>query len=141
MARGYDARTLRNARCLRADATPAEQKLWSLLRGRNLCRHKFRRQQPIGPFVVDFVCQERRLILEADGDHHAHSRDDARRDAWLCKRGYRVMRFWNYEILENTNGVLRDIMKTLESAPPSPTATRQHVAKSSYPLPPGERRR
>ncbi|HYB57668.1 MAG TPA: endonuclease domain-containing protein, partial [Alphaproteobacteria bacterium] len=90
----------RNARQLRIDMTDAERRLWSALRGRRLEGYKFRRQHPLGPFIVDFACLEHRLVVEADGGH-ADSDDDRRRTAWLERRGWRVVRFWNNDILAN----------------------------------------
>jgi very-short-patch-repair endonuclease len=88
------------ARSMRTDQTDAEAKLWRLLRGRRLSHLKFRRQVPIGKYIVDFVCFERRLIVEADGSQHAESRHDQQRDAWLVERGFTIVRFWNVEILK-----------------------------------------
>lgn len=81
--RGYDKGTLAKAKRLRRDMTDAERKLWTALRGSKLNSAKFRRQQPIGPFVADFVCQEHRLIIEADGGQHADNSSDQRRTAFL----------------------------------------------------------
>ena len=91
---------------------------------------KFRRQQPIGPFIADFVCQERRLIIEADGGQHAESSTDDRRTAFLESKGYRVLRFWNNDILQNLDGVAQIIAATLtgphpaQAAPESPSPSR-----------------
>jgi very-short-patch-repair endonuclease len=95
--------------------TRAERKLWYQLRDRRLAGWKFRRQVPIGPWVVDFLCKERNLIVEADGGQHCESRRDKRRDAELAREGYRVLRFWNSDILQNSEGVLTVILSTLES--------------------------
>jgi len=102
---GYDKPTLVKAKRLRRELTDAERKLWSILRNSQIEGAKFRRQQPIGPFIVDFVCQERRLIVEADGGQHADNAGDVRRTAFLKGKGYRLMRFWNNEILSNLEGV------------------------------------
>jgi very-short-patch-repair endonuclease len=110
--------------------TDAERKLWSALRDRQLDGAKFRRQQPIGPFVADFVCQERRLIIEADGGQHAESANDARRTKFLESKGYRVLRFWNNDILRNLDGVAQVIAAALstphpaQAAPESPSPSR-----------------
>jgi very-short-patch-repair endonuclease len=97
---------------LRRFATDAERLLWSRLRGRRLgC--KFRFQHSIGPFVTDFVCLERRLIVEADGGQHSAKADRAR-TAWLCNRGFRIVRFWNHDILQNIDGVLETLKILLE---------------------------
>jgi very-short-patch-repair endonuclease len=79
------------AKALRGDATDAEIKLWQLLRSRRLASMKFRRQVPIGPWIVDFVSFEHRLIIEADGSQHAESEDDKRRDGDLSERGFRIL--------------------------------------------------
>lgn len=105
---------------LRTNSTDAEKRLWQALRNRQLQGHKFRRQHPIPPYIVDFVCLERRLIVELDGGQHAESQAyDASRTAALERLGYRVLRFWNNEILGNTQAVLEAILREL-SASPSP---------------------
>ena len=104
---GYDKPTLVKAKHLRRDMTDAERKLWSVLRGSQIEDAKFRRQQPIGPFIADFVCQEQKLIVEADGGQHAESANDVGRTAFLESKGYRVMRFWNNDILGNLDGVAK----------------------------------
>jgi primosomal protein N' (replication factor Y) len=93
--------------------TDAERRLWSALRGRRLRGYKFRRQHPLGPFVADFACIEHRLVVEADGGQHAESPDDERRTAWLERRGWRVLRFWNTDILTNIDGVQDVILRAL----------------------------
>ncbi|HZF44677.1 MAG TPA: endonuclease domain-containing protein [Sphingomonadaceae bacterium] len=127
---GYTDETLNRAKALRREMTVAERLLWKHLRGRQLAGAKFRKQQPIGPFIGDFVCQEKRLIVEADGGQHADSETDVQRTRFLESKGYRVIRFWNNEILQNIEGVLTAIMRVLESphppiaaqwAPPSPS--------------------
>jgi len=102
------------ARELRIAMTDAERRLWSALRGRRLEGYKFRRQYPLGPFIVDFACLEHRLVVEADGGQHADSDDDRRRTAWLERRGWRVVRFWNNDILANPGGVQEVVMQELE---------------------------
>src|SRR5665213_3352596 len=97
------------ARELRQTMTDAERRLWSVLRDRRLLGYKFRRQRPIGPFIVDFACIERRLVIEADGGQHADNEADARRTAWLERHGWRVVRFWNNDILLNAEGVAETI--------------------------------
>ncbi len=95
------------ARALRRQLTDAEQKLWSILRLRKLGGLKFRRQFPIGPYIADFVCLERRLVIEVDGGQHAVTakQEDAARTAWLQTQGFRVLRFWNNDVLGNPEGV------------------------------------
>jgi very-short-patch-repair endonuclease len=118
------------ARQLRASSTGVEEKLWRLLRSRRLAGAKFRRQVPLGPWIADFVSFEHKLIVEADGSQHAESDRDRVRDADLQARGFRVLRFWNNEILQNPNGVLEAILASLEEAPspgglrPPPSPTR-----------------
>jgi len=89
--------------------TDVERRPWSVLRDRRLLGYKFRRQRPIGPFIVDFACIERRLVIEADGGQHADNEADARRTAWLERHGWRVVRFWNNDILLNAEGVAETI--------------------------------
>ncbi len=115
---------LKNARLLRKQSTDAEQLLWFHLRGRRLAGYKFRRQVVIETYIVDFLCVEGRLIVEADGGQHAEQRRyDARRSAELETLGYRVIRFWNHEILADIEPVLDEIFRALRkspSPPPSP---------------------
>jgi very-short-patch-repair endonuclease len=104
------------ARELRQHHTDAESTLWMKLRNREMGGVKFRRQQPIGPYVVDFVSLRRRLIIEIDGGHHNEERTkerDEERTMRLEERGYRIMRFWNNEVLTNLEGVLEKIRETL----------------------------
>lgn len=93
--RGAKATKTLIARRLRKHSTVAEQKLWRYLRSRSLAGFKFVRQVPIGPYIVDFVCREKRLVIEVDGGQHAESCVDGVRDQWLTARRYRVLRFWN----------------------------------------------
>ena len=118
--RGYSTHTLTNAQRLRRELTDAEKKLWRLLRSRQLNGAKFRRQQPIGPLIADFVCHDAQLIIEADGGQHAESRRDADRDCWLGMHGYRVLRFWNHDIIGNPDGVLQVIAEALDTPHPAP---------------------
>lgn len=103
-----------HARRLRQTLTDAERRLWSALRGRQLGGWKFRRQHPVGPYILDFACLEGRLAVEADGGQHADSHYDERRSLWLIDQGWRVVRFWNNDILQNTEGVLTEILRVLE---------------------------
>jgi very-short-patch-repair endonuclease len=119
---GYTREILAKARRLRGEMTDAERKLWSVLRNRQIEGAKFRRQQPIGPFVADFVCQEQRLIIEADGGQHAESLADARRTEFLERVGYRVLRFWNNDILNNLHGVAEVIAGALSTPHPAQAA-------------------
>jgi len=97
---------------LRRDMTDAERKLWLSLRDRRLDGHKFRRQSTIGPYIVDFLCAEVMLIIELDGGQHSPE-IDASRTHYLKERGYRVLRFWNNDVLENFEGVLETILSVL----------------------------
>jgi very-short-patch-repair endonuclease len=110
----------RRARRLRKDATDAETALWYRLRSRRLKGHKFIRQESIGPYTVDLVCRESRLIVEVDGGQHGDSAGDAVRDKWLINHNYRVLRFWNNDVLTNIAGVLETIAAALAEAPPHP---------------------
>ncbi len=93
------------ARRMRKTMTPAERTLWYALRDRRFMGLKVRRQVPIGPFIVDFLIPDHRLIIEADGAGHGSPRDGAR-DAWLSAQGFRVLRLWNREVLNNLPGCL-----------------------------------
>ena len=129
----YDAETLvPRARVLRADATPAEKALWTILRGGNL-NARFRRQQPVGPFIVDFYCAAAGLVVKLDlaghGDREAY---DASRTPWLGERGLTVLRFANAEVLERPGQVYVTISTALRTLTPALRAT---------PLPRGERGR
>ncbi len=110
------------ARSLRRNATDAERLLWQRLRNRQAGDLKFRRQEPIGPFIVDFFCLKQNLIVEVDGGQHETAQDrDAARTAWLEARGYRVIRFWNNEVIGNVEGVLETIVRAAgETKSPSP---------------------
>lgn len=110
------------ARRLRRESTDAEQVLWRLLRNRQLAGWKFRRQVPIGRYIVDFVCFEKRLIVEIDGGRHQQQADhDDKRTRWLASEGFRVIRFWNNEVLGETAAVQQAVPTELEGEhPPSP---------------------
>ena len=126
------ARELRNrAREMRANPTPAERFLWSMLRNRRMPAFKFKRQHVIAPYIVDFACLERWLIIEADGSQHADNIADRKRDAYMRRLGFRVLRFWNNEVLENAAGVFDMIYAELH-APHPPTAA-QRVPPSPLP--------
>jgi very-short-patch-repair endonuclease len=119
------------ARSLRVNITNAERKLWYALRDRRFAGHKFRRQVPIGPYIAAFVCYQARLVIEVDGGQHAESARDARRDRWLAQNGFRVLRFWNNEVLQNLEGVWTVIFEALQQATPHPArASRGHPSPS-----------
>jgi very-short-patch-repair endonuclease len=109
---------------LRQNRTDAERALWTRLRRKQLDGARFRQQAPLGPYVVDFLCPEQRLIIEVDGGQHAlATAADRERSAWLEDRGFRVMRFWNNDVLQNPNGVIETILRALRgelSPPPHP---------------------
>ncbi|MCV0397343.1 MAG: DUF559 domain-containing protein [Rhizobiaceae bacterium] len=98
------------ARALRHEATEAEDRLWQELRGRRLDRLKFRRQVPVGPYIADFLCAEAMLIVEVDGSQHADSAHDRARTRDLEARGFRVLRFWNDEVLREIGAVCDTII-------------------------------
>jgi len=103
-----------NARRLRREMTDAERKLWYAVRAQRLYGMTFRRQVPIGRFIVDFFCPAHRLIIELDGGQHGADEAlgyDTQRSAWLAANGYRVLRFWNRELLTNIDGVLTAILE------------------------------
>jgi very-short-patch-repair endonuclease len=108
--RGPDRKTIRIARRLRVDQTDGEKALWNRIRNRQIDGHKFVRQQPIEGYICDFVCREKSLIVEVDGGQH---NDDAIRDRRLIDEGYRVLRFWNNDVLRNLDGVLITIQSEL----------------------------
>ncbi len=104
-----------HARALRKNMTDAEQRLWQQLNRRQISNLRFRRQEPIGHFIVDFVCFECTLIIELDGGQHAdQTAYDAQRTRWLESQGFCVLRFWNNEVLQNTAGVVEVIRDALE---------------------------
>jgi very-short-patch-repair endonuclease len=113
---------LARARWMRAHPTEAERRLWTILRDRRLAAFKFRRQQIIYPYIVDFICLEHRLIVEADGSQHADSKDDARRDAFLGNQGFRLLRFWNNQVLGEADVAAEVIFSALCPHPPKPAA-------------------
>ncbi|MGX5800890.1 endonuclease domain-containing protein [Bradyrhizobium sp. Arg314] len=98
------------ARSMRREATDTEDRLWQELRGRRLDKIMFKRQVPIGRFVADFLCADARLIVEIDGSQHAESRHDRERDAELKARGFRVLRFWNDDVLKELDAVCDTII-------------------------------
>ena len=123
------ARQLRDrARAMRANPTPAERRLWAMLRDRRMRSFKFKRQHVITPYIVDFACLEGLLIIEADGGQHCDSDADRQRDAYLSRKGFRVLRFWNNDVLENPSGVFEMIQAALHT--PHPPAAAQRVPPS-----------
>jgi very-short-patch-repair endonuclease len=125
------------AKNLRTNQTEAELRLWYHLRAKRFMGLKFKRQKPIGPFIADFACMELHLIIEADGSQHGGV-DDHRRDDWFASQGFRVLRFWNHEILGQTEAVLeriRDVAYVLsaEPSPPTPLPQAGEGSKKSQP--------
>ena len=114
---------------MRGAPTDSELRLWRLLRDRRLNGIKFRRQVPVGPYIVDFLCVGAKLIVEADGSQHAESVRDNVRDAYLANQGWKVLRFWNNEMLQNREGVLETIYAH---------ASRPSSGPSGHLLPEGE---
>ncbi|MDG5749340.1 DUF559 domain-containing protein [Qipengyuania sp. XHP0207] len=113
--RGGKRNLLPLAKRMRQEPTEAEARLWSRLRASRLAGAKFKRQEQIGDYIVDFVCFGSRLVVEADGAQHAESERDLRRDEWLHEQGFRVLRFWNDDILLDTDAVLQAISEVLGS--------------------------
>ncbi|TAH34019.1 MAG: endonuclease domain-containing protein [Alphaproteobacteria bacterium] len=105
------------AKAMRNDPTDAEYRLWYHLSNRQLLNHKFRRQHPIPPYIVDFCCIEKKIIIELDGGQHAedgHAIYDKKRDEFLKNAGYDVIRFWNQEVMKNIDSVIETILYKLE---------------------------
>ncbi|HVT31166.1 MAG TPA: DUF559 domain-containing protein, partial [Rhodanobacteraceae bacterium] len=108
-------------RALHANSTDAERCLWYYLRNRRMSGYRFRRQMPLGQYIVDFVCLRARLIVEIDGGQHTDLLlDDLERTRDLARRGFRVIRFWNNEVLGETEAVLESILEALIQACPDP---------------------
>jgi very-short-patch-repair endonuclease len=113
---------LNNAKALRSKQTEAEQRLWYHLRAHRFLGLKFKRQKPMGRYIVDFVCLEERLIIELDGGQHSEQMAyDQHRDAWLRSQGYTVLRFWNNDVMQQLESVLEQIRCAL---PPGPSPAR-----------------
>jgi very-short-patch-repair endonuclease len=125
------------ARGLRRSMTDAEQAIWYRLRNRALGGHRFRRQHDIGPYIADFVCKEAMLVLEIDGGQHGDQLHyDMHRTAYLQSQGYRVLRFWDNDVLKDIESVLEVVWEALASAAPHPNPPIESRAGS---LPGGER--
>ena len=110
------------ARDLRNNATPAERRLWQALRASQLDGFKFSRQIAIGPFIADLVCRRHRLVIEIDGAHHGHAADLARQ-AFVEAQGYRVLRFWNHQVMQDPDivvGIISSALRDRQSPPPTP---------------------
>jgi very-short-patch-repair endonuclease len=123
------------ARTLRKNPSDAEYKLWQELRLRQLDGMRFRRQHPIGPYIVDFVCLAKRLIIEVDGEQHTqdtHVARDERRDRWLAAKGYRVMRFQTIEVYESLDGVADTIWAALQEMPSVRSRKRRRASRGPH---------
>jgi very-short-patch-repair endonuclease len=101
------------ARQLRRDVTLTERMLWQVLQKRQVMGARFRRQHPVGPYVVDFACLDPPLVIEVDGGQHLESTSDRARDAFLAGRGFHVLRFWNNEVMHNLDGVYAAVAREL----------------------------
>ena len=123
MDKAYDRTPTLRSRDLRNNATDAERALWQHLSNRQLNGVRFNRQVPIGPFICDFVARSIKLVIELDGGQHASSTTyDTNRTTFLEQRGYRVIRFWNHDVLENIEGVMTLIEEALKVRPsPGPS--------------------
>jgi len=109
------------AKNLRKTQTLHEEKLWRYLRAKRFSGFKFKRQEPIARYIVDFVCYEAKLIIELDGSHHFESKShDENRDCWLEEQGFQILRFWNHELIKQTTNVLDEIWNALQVKTPSP---------------------
>lgn len=116
--------SVKRARSLRSEPTDAERRLWQRLRRLQIDGWHFRRQHPVPPYVLDFACLSARIAIEADGGQHSESARDEGRTRFLEAQGWRVLRFWNTEILKNTDGVIEVVMAALgpHPNPPPPSA-------------------
>jgi very-short-patch-repair endonuclease len=128
---GGRGRALARAREMRKHPTEAERRLWSLLRAKRLGGWKWKRQQKLGRYIVDFVCLEARLIVEADGSQHIGSAYDATRDAWIKAQGFTILRLYNNDILGNPEAVATAILVSLQAA----AGASSPAARSPSPLP------
>ena len=114
MDKAYDRDPTKRSRELRTNSPPAERLLWQHIRNRQLAGLRFNRQVPIGPYICDFAARTHKLIIELDGGQHAWTvKQDVERTTFLQQRGYRVLRFWNNDVLENVEGVLERIAQAL----------------------------
>ena len=135
-----DEDLLNFARQMRANDTDAEKRLWRILRNRKLGGFKFRRQVPVGRYIVDFYCHEGKVVVEADGGQHSEPaavKYDGDRTAYLARQGIRVMRFWDHDVLKHTDAVREQIHRELtERSPHADEATA--IPPHPSPLPQGE---
>ena len=114
----------KHARYLRKETTPSESKLWAALRNRRFVNFKFRRQQPIGPYIADFCCWARSIVIELDGESHIGNEEhDAKRQQYLEAQGWKVLRFWDVDVFDNLEGVMQAILLACEAQPLTPRAS------------------
>ena len=116
-----DAAKRDRARELRREMTLAERKLWQVLKERRLAGHRFRRQHPLGPYISDFACLEVGIVIEVDGGQHQDNEEDRRRDRYMHNIGFKVLRFWNNDVLQNLQGVCAVIAQALAERCPHPS--------------------
>jgi len=114
VTRRRDPRTNRRARSLRDGDNMAEALLWNELKGRKLGGYKFVRQFPVGPYFADFLCREKRLVIEVDGSQHAGSHYDERRDEFMRNKGYSVIRVWNGDVVRERESVCATVLAALD---------------------------
>jgi len=127
--RAAGQRIISNARRMRHEPTDAERKFWFAVRGRQFGGYKFKRQYPVGPYIADFVCLEQKLIVELDGGQHGlaeHEEYDVARTTYLKMRGFRVLRYWNDELLRMPDVILEDVLRALTA--PSPDRLRRSTS-------------
>ena len=120
MDKAYDSTPTKHARELRKEATKEERRLWGVINNRQIHGIRFNRQVPIGPFICDFVARSAKLVVELDGGQHGEAIIyDERRTKFLEERGYRVLRFWNHEVMKSLDDIVRVIGEALHQAPPA----------------------
>jgi very-short-patch-repair endonuclease len=112
--RGPDRSAVKRQRRLRRNSTDAEMRIWLALRDRRLGGFKFVRQEAIGPYIADFACRDQKLIVKLDGGQHSENNRDQTREAFLTGEGYKVLRFWNNDVMKNRDGGLETILAELE---------------------------
>ncbi len=134
----YAPEHLQFAKNLRQNMTDAERRLWRELRAQRFSGWKFRRQEPLGAYIADFICHDARLVIEIDGGQHAESQRDLARDAWFGEQGYRVLRFWNNEVLAQPDAVLEQIYLTLNNHLSSNSFSRSTLSPNPSPRGRGE---
>ena len=129
--RGRKKLLLGRAKQMRTIPTDAEHRLWQILRAKRFAGHKFKRQLVVDHYLVDFACLQRRLIIEADGGHHAENARDQRRDSYLTAQGFQILRIWNNDIFNNEAGVGDAIFAALQSPLPNPSPAEGRGAKGA----------